>query len=74
MPKPLTDAEVEEARRVIAVQAATAPPDGDLSPAGSWARAAYVVGVGGRKAHDYIDGPTGFPGQDNDPRIPRRRT
>jgi hypothetical protein len=52
-PAKLSDAEVEEARRIIAVQAATAPADGNIGPEGAWGRAAGVV-THGNRAHDRI--------------------
>lgn len=57
----MTDAELEEARRIIANQRSTMPEDGDIGPGGAWKRAEHVQTVGGRRVHDSLDGPTGFP-------------
>lgn len=59
---------VIEARRIIAAQAATAPPKNaggkiDLSPRGSLTRAAGVVDVNGCCLHLDEQEPSGFPSQ-----------
>lgn len=60
-PRKMDEAEIVEARRIMAIQASTRPADGNIGPEGAWARAEHVQTVGGRRAHDTIDGPIGFP-------------
>ena len=62
----LTDAEVEEAKRVIAAQASTRPAANkagviDLSPEGSLRRSEGVCGVDGRRLGVKLGEPLGFP-------------
>lgn len=57
----MTDAEQEEARRIVAAQASTSPADGDLSPEGSLRRAEGVCDVNGRRLGLERATPTGFP-------------
>ena len=46
--RPLTDKQVEEARRVIANQASTIPADGDIGPSGAVKRVGQLIGPDGR--------------------------
>jgi hypothetical protein len=46
--RPLTDKQVEEARRVIANQASTIPADGDIGPTGAVKRVGQLIDVTGR--------------------------
>ena len=46
------DEQLEEARRIVRVQASTAPKDGDLSAAGSLRRATGLRDAAGHPIHD----------------------
>lgn len=57
----LTDKQVEEARKVIAAQASTAPEDGDLSPQGALKRASGLRGATGHPINTASLTLLGFP-------------
>ena len=50
--RPLTEKQIEEARRVIANQRSTMPEDGNIGPEGAWRRASPVDILGHRLKMD----------------------